>query len=91
MFGLLQSLLNVFCPYKNLLFYLLRNASGKPHRFLTSLPAIMSLFITIILFVPLLLISALMEGVFSLFDKGGVITVVAQKRADWSEAKDAPF
>lgn len=89
-FGLLQSLLNIFCPYKNLLFYLLRNESGKPHRLLTSLPAMFSLFMTIVLFVPLLLISALMESVLPLFNKGGVIMVVAQKRLDSSKAKDAP-
>lgn len=70
-FGLLQSLLNIFCPYKNLVFYLLRNESGRPHRLLTSLSAILSLFMTIVLFAPLLLISALMEGVLSLFNKGG--------------------
>ena len=81
-FGLLQSLLNLVCPYKNLLFFLLRNRTAQPPRPLGSFPALFSLAVTLVLFVPLLLVAALAELVLSFFSAGGVVTILAQKRSD---------
>ena len=78
-FGLLQSLLNVFCPTKNLLFHLLRNRSAGAKPLLGSLPALISLGTTAVLVVPLLMVAAIGEVWLALLKKGGVVRVVAQK------------
>lgn len=91
-FGMLQSLLNVVCPEKNVLFQLLRNSSAKGRRSYGSLGGAVSVIVTITLFVPLAPVAALLEGASSLFNGGGVIRVVAQKRSDVpASARIRPF
>jgi SAM-dependent methyltransferase len=86
-FGLLQSLLNLLCPTKNMLFHLLRNSTAKPKHGLTSWSALISVGLTLVLFGPLLLVSAVLEVIFSFMRSGGIIRVVAEKRKHLLNAK----
>ena len=79
-YGMLQSLLNLFVPIPNYLFFyiLLRNKNSR----FNTIPLIkhfISFLLTIILFLPLSFISIILEYIAILFQKGGIIRIVMQK------------
>ena len=77
-YGMLQSLLNLFVPIPNYLFYLIREKNAKiDEKYLKK--KYLSLFLTIFLFVPFLIISVILELVGVIFNKGSVLRIVIQK------------
>ena len=77
-YGMLQSLLNLFVPVPNYLFFLLRKKNAK----ISKIPFIknyLSLLLTITLFIPLSIVSIIFEFTAVLFKKGGIIRIVIQK------------
>ncbi len=78
LYGMLQSLLNLFVPVPNYLFSFIRNKKA----IISKIPLLRnctSMFLTIIFFAPLLFASIFFELIAVLFKKGGVIRVVIQK------------
>jgi len=76
-YGMLQSLLNLFVPIPNYLFSLIRGKSAKINNI--PLKKNLSLFLTIILFLPLLIVSVIFEFVAVVLKKGGILRIVIQK------------
>lgn len=77
-YGMLQSLLNLFVPIPNYLFYLIRKKNAKiEEKYLKK--KYLSLFLTIFLFVPFLIISVILESVGVMFNKGSILRIVIQK------------
>ena len=77
-YGMLQSLLNFFVPVPNYLFFLIRKKNIK----ISKIPLIknyLSLFLTIVLFVPLSIISVIFEFIAVILKKGGILRIVIQK------------
>ena len=77
-YGMLQSLLNLFLPVPNYLFFLIRKKNAK----INKIPLIknyLSLFLTIILFIPLSIISIILEFIAVFLQKGGILRIVIQK------------
>jgi hypothetical protein len=77
---MLQSLLNLFVPIPNYLFFfiLIHNKNSR----INAIPLIknfISLLLTIILFLPLSFIAIILELIAILFQKGGIIRIVMQK------------
>ncbi len=77
-YGMLQSLLNLFVPIPNYLFYLIRKKNAKIGN-LSFAKSSISLFLTIILFIPLLIISIIIEFIAVILNKGGILRIVIQK------------
>tara|TARA_Y100000590_G_scaffold459645_1_gene617236 strand:+ start:612 stop:1580 length:969 start_codon:yes stop_codon:yes gene_type:complete len=77
-YGMLQSLLNLFVPIPNYLFGLIRKKNAKigDNLFIKNY---LSLFLTIILFLPLSIISVIFELIAVIFNKGGILRIVIQK------------
>ena len=80
LYGMLQSLLNLFVPIPNYLFFfiLIRNKNAR----INTIPLIknfLSFLLTIILFLPLSFISIILELIAILFQRGGIIRIVMQK------------
>ena len=77
-YGMLQSLLNFFVPVPNYLFFLLRKKNAK----VSGIPFMknyLSLFLTLVLFLPLLIISVIFEFIAIILKKGGILRIVIQK------------
>ena len=77
-YGMLQSLLNLFVPVPNYLFFLLRKKNAK----ISKIPFIknyLSLVLTITLFIPLSIVSVIFELIAVIFNKGGILRIVIQK------------
>ena len=77
-YGMLQSLLNLFVPVPNYLFYLLRKKNAKINN-IPFMKNYLSLFLTAILFLPLSIISIIFEFTAILLKKGGILRIVIQK------------
>ena len=77
-YGMLQSLLNLFVPIPNYLFYLIRRKNAKIGN-LSFTKSYISLLLTIILFLPLLIISVIIELIAVILNKGGILRIVIQK------------
>jgi len=78
-YGMLQSLLNLFLPVPNYLFSLIRSKNAK----INKTPLIknyISFLLSIFLIIPLLFFSIFFELVSVLFERGGIIKVVIQKK-----------
>ena len=77
-YGMLQSLLNFFVPVPNYLFFLLRkkNAKISDTAFMKNY---LSLFLTLVLFLPLSIISVIFEFIAIILKKGGILRIVIQK------------
>jgi len=76
-YGMLQSLLNLFVPIPNYLFFLIRGKNAKINNI--PIKKNLSLFLTIILFLPLLIVSLIFEFVAVVLKKGGILRIVIQK------------
>ena len=77
-YGMLQSLLNFFVPVPNYLFFLLRKKNAK----ISDIPFMknyLSLFLTLVLFLPLSIISVIFEFIAVILKKGGILRIVIQK------------
>ena len=77
-YGMLQSLLNLFVPVPNYLFFLLRKKNAKISE-ISFIKNYLSLLLTITLFIPLSIVSVIFEFIAIIFKKGGVIRIVIQK------------
>lgn len=79
-YGMLQSLLNLFVPIPNYLFFfiLIRNKNA-PINTIPLIKNFISFVLTIILFLPLSFISIILELIAILFQRGGIIRIVMQK------------
>jgi hypothetical protein len=75
---MLQSLLNLFIPVPNYLFFLIRNKNAKINK-ISSIKSYLSLFLTIVLFVPLSIVSVIFEFIAVILKKGGILRIVIQK------------
>ena len=77
-YGMLQSLLNLFVPIPNYLFYLIRKKNAKiDEKYIKK--KYLSFFLTSFLFVPFLIISVILESIAIIFNKGSVLRIVIQK------------
>ena len=77
-YGMLQSLLNLFVPVPNYLFFMLRKKNAKNSK-IHFIKNYLSLLLSITLFIPLLIVSVIFEFTAVIFKKGGVIRIVIQK------------
>ena len=77
-YGMLQSLLNLFVPVPNYLFFLLRKKNAKISE-ISLIKNYLSLLLTITLFIPLSIVSVIFEFIAVIFKKGGIIRIVIQK------------
>ena len=77
-YGMLQSLLNFFVPVPNYLFFIIRKKNAKINK-IPFIKNYTSLFLTIILFIPLGFISVFLEFFAIFFKKGGILRIVIQK------------
>ena len=77
-YGMLQSLLNLFVPVPNYLFFLLRKKNAKISE-ISFIKNYLSLLLTITLFIPLSIVSVIFEFIAVIFKKGGIIRIVIQK------------
>ena len=75
-FGMLQSLLNVFLPRPNFIFFLMKNRE-KNLRHLTTGASLFNLFLLFFLLLPLILLSVVLELGAVCFGRGGVLQVMA--------------
>ena len=78
LYGMLQSLLNLFVPVPNYLFFLLRKKNAKISE-ISIIKNYLSLLLTITLFIPLSIVSVIFEFIAVIFKKGGIIRIVIQK------------
>jgi SAM-dependent methyltransferase len=77
-YGMLQSLLNLFIPVPNYLFFLIRKKNAKIAK-ISFIKNYLSLFLTITLFIPLLIVSIIFELIAVILKKGGALRIVIQK------------
>ena len=77
-YGMLQSLMNLFVPVPNYLFFLIRKKNAKINK-IPFIKNYLSLFLTVILFIPLSIISIILEFIAVLVQKGGILRIVIQK------------
>ena len=77
-YGMLQSLLNLFIPVPNYLFFLIRNKNAKINK-ISFIKSYLSLFLTFVLFVPLSIVSVIFEFIAVILKKGGILRIVIQK------------
>ena len=77
-YGMLQSLLNLFVPIPNYLFFLIRKKNAKINK-IPFIKNYLSLFLTLLLFVPLAVISIIFEFMAVVIKKGGILRIVIQK------------
>ena len=75
---MLQSLLNFFVTVPNYLFFIIRKKNAKINK-IPFIKNYTSLFLTIILFIPLGFISVFLEFFAIFFKKGGILRIVIQK------------
>ena len=76
---MLQSLLNFFVPVPNYLFFLLRKKNAKISYDTAFMKNYLSLFLTLVLFLPLSIISVIFEFIAIILKKGGILRIVIQK------------
>jgi len=77
-YGMLQSLLNLFVPIPNYLFVLIQKGNSKVNK-IPFVKNFISLFLTIILLIPLTVLSVFFEFIAIILKKGGVLKIVIQK------------
>jgi len=77
-YGMLQSLLNLFVPAPNYLFSLIRKKNAKLKK-ISLIKNYLSMFLTIILLIPLSFISIILESIAIIFKSGGILRVVIKK------------
>ena len=77
-YGMLQSLLNLFVPIPNYLFFLIRKRNAKINEIYLK-KKYLSLLLTIFLFVPLLIISIILELIAASLNRGSILRIVIQK------------
>ena len=77
-YGMLQSLLNLFVPIPNYLFFLIRKKNAKINKIYLK-KKYLSLLLTIFLVVPLLIISIILESIAVALNKGSILRIVVQK------------
>ena len=77
-YGMLQSLLNLFIPVSNYLFFLIRKKNAKIGK-ISFIKNYLSLFLTIALFIPLSIVSIIFELIAVILKKGSVLRIVIQK------------
>jgi SAM-dependent methyltransferase len=77
-YGMLQSLLNLFVPIPNYLFFLIRKRNAKINEIYLK-KKYLSLLLTIFLFVPLLIISIILELIAVSLNRGSILRIVIQK------------
>ena len=78
-FGMIQSLLNLFCPKSNFLFFLM----GNHHRRTTiawTMPFIINLLLLLLLILPCLIIGVFLETLACMFGRGGVCRSVYRRK-----------
>ena len=77
-YGMLQSLLNIFVPAPNHLFFLIRGKNAKINE-ISKFKNYVSTFLTIVLFLPLSVVSLIFEFIAVILQKGGILRIVIQK------------
>jgi len=78
LYGMLQSLLNLIVPIPNYLFLLIQKKNIKYSK-ISLIKNYISLFLTIVLLIPLLIVSTFFEFIAVLLKKGGILKIIIQK------------
>ena len=77
-YGMLQSLLNLFTPFPNYLFSLIRKKDAKITQ-ISTMKNLLYFILTVILIIPLSFISIIFEIIAIILKKGGILRIVIQK------------